>query len=56
MAAMHEAVIEMDNHQAVVSVKLLDQHRVVGKVEPVSNKETYRGAKIRGPDELTLSV
>ena len=49
--------IEVHNHKALVSVRLLDQHRVVREVvAPAFDTEKFPDATVRGgPEKLTLS-
>ena len=52
MVAAFRQLIEVDNHKALVSVKPLDQHRVVKEVVAVAfDKNKFAGAKIRGGPE-----
>ena len=50
--------IEVDNHEASVSVKLLDQHRVVKElVGRAIDTVDHKGATVKqGPEELTLRI
>ena len=56
MVAASRPFIEIDNHKALVSVKLLDQHRVVQEVDGHTfGKVMFPSAKTgRGADELIL--
>ena len=56
MVAASRRFTEVDNHKTLVSVKLLDQHRVVKEVlGPAFDTETDPSVNVReGPYELTL--
>ena len=58
VVAAFRQLIEVDNHKALVSVKSLDQHRVVKElVAAAFDKNKFAGAKIRGgPKEFTLNA
>ena len=56
MVAALRQFIEFDNHNALVTVKLVDQHRAVTElVGPSFDQRKLPDARIRrGPEELTL--